>query len=79
MQAELLLEPADEEAGRARLDDEGTDLGRAVIALAGPGGDDVGARLAGVGDEALVAIDDPRTAAMAVLGPARGGARAARI
>ena len=35
------------------LDDEGADLGRAVVALAGARGDDVRPCLAGVGDEAL--------------------------
>ena len=47
--------------------DEGADLGGAVVARAGLGGDDVGARLAGVGDEALAAVDDPVAAALAVL------------
>ena len=52
---------------------------------AGSGGDDVGARLAGVGDEPLAAVDDPLAAgpgfqlAPAVALPARGRARPAGV
>ena len=51
---------------------------RAVVARPGPGGDDVRPGLAGVGDEALAAVDDPRAAVGTVL-EARGRPRAARI
>ena len=44
VQAELVLEPADAEAGRVGRDDEGADLGVALVGGAGPGRDDVGAR-----------------------------------
>ena len=62
VQPQLLLEPADREARRRRRDDERADLGRAVVASAGPGRHDVRAGLAGVGDEPLRAVDDPRAA-----------------
>ena len=78
MQTQLLLEPPDREAGRVGGHDEGADLGRAVVARPGPGGDDVGARLAGVGDEALAAVEHPAPAVGAVLVPG-GRPRAARI
>ena len=78
MQPELVLEPPDREAGRVGRDDERADLGGAVVARPGPGGDDVRARLAGVGDEPLAAIDDPRAAVGTVL-VARGRPRPARI
>ena len=41
VQPELLLEPTDAEPGRVGRDDERADLGAAVGARAGPGGDDV--------------------------------------
>ena len=83
METELVLEPADREAGRVGRDDERADLGGAVIPCPGPRRDDVGAGLAGVGDEPLAAIEHPRAPVGAVLaaggrpGPARiaAGAR----
>jgi hypothetical protein len=76
MQAELVLEPGDAEARRVRGQDERRDLRVAVRPRPGPGGDDVGARLAGVGDEALAAFDDP-LAAVAVRPRALEGRRRA--
>ena len=67
VEPELVLEPADREARRVGGDDEGADLGVAVVARPGPGGDDVRARLAGVRDEPLAAVEDPRAAVGAVL------------
>ena len=78
MQPELVLEPPDREAGRVGGHDERADLGGAVVARPAPGGDDVGARLAGVGDEPLAAVEHPRAAVRAVL-VARGRPRPARI
>jgi hypothetical protein len=60
VEAELVLEATDAEARRVGGDDEGADLGAVVLVRARPGGDDVRARLAGVRDEALAAVDDPR-------------------
>ena len=69
----LLLHPADGEAGRIGLDDEGADAARVRLAL-GDGGDDVGARHAGVGDEALAPVQHP-----AVVDQPRPRAGAARV
>ena len=60
VEAELVLEPADREAGRVGRDDERADLGGArrrvvpvrAVTMYVPG-------LAGVGDEPLAAVDDP--------------------
>ena len=78
MQAQLLLEPPDAESRRVGRDDERADLGVAVVAGPGPGGDDVRAGLAGVGDEPLGAVEDPRPAVGPVL-ETGGGARPARV
>src|SRR3954471_22639067 len=76
MEAQLLLQAADAEPGRVRGHDERADLGLALVGRAGPRGHDVRAGLAGVGDEALAAVDDP--AAVALVEP-RGRPRAAGI
>ena len=79
MQPELVLEPSDAEARRVGRDDEGADLGVAAWSVvAGPRGDDVRAGLAGVGDEPLAAVDDPRAAVGAVFVPG-GRARPAGV
>ena len=67
VETQLVLQPPDAEPGRVGRDDEGRDLGVAAVRGAGPGGDDVRAGLAGIGDEALGAIDHPRSTVGAVL------------
>ena len=78
MQPQLLLEPPDAEPGRVGRHDEGADLGRAVVAGTGSGGHDVGARLPGIGDEALAAVQDPGPAVRTRF-EASGRPRSARI
>ncbi len=74
VEAHLLLHPADGEAGRIGLDDEGADLARLLFAI-GDRRDDVGPRHAGVRDEALAPVQDPRIAVASR--PRPGAARVA--
>ncbi len=59
--AELVVRLLRDEAGGARRNDKGGDLGPTVVASSGPGGDCHKGRdrRTGVGDELLVAVDHP--------------------
>ena len=71
--AELVVGRLDVEAGRSRGDDDGRDLGLAVVAHAGASrhGDERGDVGAGVGDEGLGTVDHPF--AVVELGLGAGG------